>query len=298
MRDRTLRKRYEESVLSEAVDPKEIARISALLDRLEQAIPDGVPTFQQALEAAKADVEKLVQGGLLNKIKTTIADPVAKATLLANAVRNGMSQLPTVARLYVPKGSESQGQTLWELTPETKRDGMVKAFVNVFKPKLEDRIADDFLGLVRGNQLPYIKDLKLAVQELLQHLTPANAPQVAQAAANVGTVEVETAAPEPGAKPGSEPAGRARLSNAKQTAPAAAEQTSAATQATAGPTPAQKNLQTNVPRKLTANDTQQMDDIVDFLTNAQRPGSPRLGVDRKAISQVLAALAKNGMLVA
>lgn len=335
LKDRTLGNAYRRRVareghtLLEAVDQAKIQQIQAALDALSGITPDGARIFDQAIATAKQDLGKYLQGGLKQSFKNVFSDPVAKATTLANSIRSGLAQLPAIAKLYLPKGSENETQrSIWEMVPPEKQKDLLATFSKAFKAKIADARLGDLLA---GRGLPYVDNLAAAVQELLQNTNPQAgfklgpqaaaqkepAPEAATANAAPGQAAApddataSQAAPAAGqpvsGQTGQQPAGvpgtpqqaaTPKPSNDVRSQGAQAAQTSKPAQPTQQSEPGQKPVTTGVPRKLTVQDTDQMNDIVDFLTNPKRKNSPKIAVDPQSVNQVLAALAKNGMLFA
>jgi hypothetical protein len=325
LKDRTLKKAYERQTLREGTtllleaDQKVIQQIEQALAALSGITPDGAKIFETAIDAAKQELGKYLQGGIKQTFKNVFSDPVAKATTLANAIRTGLSQLPTIARLYLPKGGENETQkSIWEMVPPEKQKDLLASFTKAFKSDLSKGGLGGAMDLLKGNGLPYITNLQQAVQELLQNTNPQGGFKMGQQAAAQQEPPVQTATPEtaPGqAQPAPGQAGQGpqgaqagaqgtpqapgpKTSNAVQTQGPQVAQTTQPAQPAQQSQPASKPVSTGTPKKLTVNDTDQMGDIADFLTNPKRKNSPKIAVDPKSVQQVLAALAKNGMLFA
>jgi len=333
LKDRTLKKAYERQTLREGTtllleaDQKVIQQIEQALAALSGITPDGAKIFEQAIDAAKQELGKYLQGGIKQTFKNVFSDPVAKATTLANAIRTGLSQLPTIARLYLPKGGENETQkSIWDMVPPEKQKDLLASFTKAFKSDLSKGGLGGAMDLLKGNGLPYIANLQQAVQELLQNTNPQGGFKMGQQAAAQQEPPVQTATPatapgqaEPAtagqAAPTPAPAGQgpqgaqagaqgtpqapgAKTSNAAQTQGPQAAQTTQPAQPAQQSQTASKPVSTGTPKKLSANDVDQMGDIADFLTNPKRKNSPKIAVDPKSVQQVLAALAKNGMLFA
>ena len=333
LKDRTLKKAYERQTLREGTtllleaDQKVIQQIEQALAALSGITPDGAKIFEQAIDAAKQELGKYLQGGIKQTFKNVFSDPVAKATTLANAIRTGLSQLPTIARLYLPKGGENETQkSIWEMVPPEKQKDLLASFTKAFKSDLSKGGLGGAMDLLKGNGLPYIANLQQAVQELLQNTNPQGGFKMGQQAAAQQEPPVQTATPttapgqaEPaaagqaaptpasagqgpqGAQAGAQgtpQAAGAKTSNAAQTQGSQPAQTTQPAQPAQQSQTASKPVSTGTPKKLTVQDVDQMGDIADFLTNPKRKNSPKIAVDPKSVQQVLAALAKSGMLFA
>lgn len=337
LKDRTLKKAYEHKALREGTsllmeaDQKVIQQIDQALAALDGITPDGAKIFSAAIANAKQELGKYLQGGIKQTFKNIFNDPVAKATTLANAIRTGLSQLPTIAKLYLPPGSEKETQkSIWEMVPVEQQKDLLTTFTKSFKADLNKGGLSGAMDLLKGNGLPYIANLSQAVQELLQNTNPQGGFRLGQQAAAQHEPPIQTATPDvaPGqttsaedtntnssaanAKTGDTPqAAQAGAQGTAQAAPVAgnvgnavqtqgtqAAQTTQATEPTQATQPANKPVSTGAPKKLSVQDVDQMNDIADFLTNPKRKNSPKIAVDKEAIQQVLNALAKNGMLFA
>lgn len=310
LKERTLKKAYISKTLREGTtllleaDQKTIQQIDQALEALSGIAPDEAKIFQQAIAAAKLELGKYLQGGIKQTFKNVFSDPVAKATTLANAVRNGMSQLPTIAKLYLPPGGEKETEkSIWEMVPPENQKDLLATFTKSFKSDLSKGGLSGAMDLLKGNGLPYINNLSQAVQELLQNTNPQGGFRLGQQAAAQKEPAIQTATPEAEntqTVPGNTNANTqgANPSNAQQTQSTQAAQPTQATQPAQQSQPTDKTISTGAPKKLTVQDTDQMNDIADFLTNPKRKNSPKIAVDPKTIQQVLAALAKNGMLFA
>lgn len=325
LKDRTLKKAYEQQTLREGTtllqeaDQKVIQQIEQALAALSGITPDGAKIFKQAIAAAKQELGKYLQGGIKQSFKNIFSDPVAKTTTLANAIRTGLTQLPTIARLYLPPGTEKETQkSIWEMVPPEQQKDLLASFTKAFKSDLSKGGLSGAMDLLKGNGLPYIANLQMAVQELLQNTNPQGGFRLAQQATAQQEPPIQTANPETapgqatpapgqagqgpqGAQAGAQGTPQAsapKVGNAVQTQGPQAAQTSKPTQPAQQSEPASKPVSTGTPRKLTAQDVDQMGDIADFLTNPKRKNSPKIAVDPKSVQQVLAALAKNGMLFA
>lgn len=326
LKDRTLKKAYEQQTLREGAtllqeaDQKVIQQIEQALSALSGITPDGAKIFEQAIAAAKQELGKYLQGGIKQSFKNIFSDPVAKATTLANAIRTGLTQLPTIARLYLPPGTEKETQkSIWEMVPPEQQKDLLATFTKAFKSDLSKGGLSGAMDLLKGNELPYIANLQMAVQELLQNTNPQGGFKLAQQATAQQEPPIQTATPEtaPGqATPAPGQAGQGpqgaqagaqgtpqtvaapNVGNAVQTQGPQTAQTTKPAQPAQQSEPASKPVSTGTPRKLSVQDVDQMGDIADFLTNPKRKNSPKIAVDPKSVQQVLAALAKNGMLFA
>jgi hypothetical protein len=301
LKERTLKRVYEQRAqreavpqLLEAVDQAKIQQITAALAKLDGLVPDGANLFNQAIEAAKTDLGNYLRGGVKQFFKNIAGDPVLKATSLANAIRAGLSNLPTIAKLYLPRGMEKEAQrSVLELVPQEKQQQMLAAMVKAFEPETNVDIGSIF----KGNSMPYVKNLQAAVQELLQNVAPNAGFKLAQQAAATPPTEVQQATPPtdkqaaektptPGAEPNSGPssAGAAPTVGSEPTQAAAATNTTQASAPTkAAQAPAtQKKLNPKT-------DRERIDNIAYFLAS-------QTGIDKAAAAKLIAKLAElNGL---
>lgn len=300
LKERTLKRVYEQRAqreatpqLLEAVDQAKIQQITAALAKLDGLVPDGANLFNKAIEDAKADLGNYLRGGVKQFFKSLAGDPVLKATSLANAIRAGLSNIPTIAKLYLPKGMEKETQrSVLELVPQEKQQQLLAAMVKAFEP--ESNV--DIGSLFKGNSMPYVQNLQAAVQELLQNVAPNAGFKLAQQAAATTPPEVQQVTPptEQGAangqdiaqtpKSNSGPANTAPTVSTDPTQAAAATDTTKATAPTQAPkTPAtQKKLNPKT-------DQERISNIAYFLAS-------QTGVDKAAAEKLIAKLAElNGL---
>lgn len=277
LREKTLARAYASKSnardLNEAVDKQKMAQINAALDSLDGLVPDGAASFKQGIESAKAELGKFAQGGIVQAFKNVFSDPVKKTITLANAVRDGMSNLPTLAKIYLPPGGEKETQkSIWELTPTAKQKEMLDTFVKAFKK-------EGIKELLTGPGLPYINNLQQAVQELLQNTNPQGAFKLASQASATQAIPLD-AAPAAAAGSKSDTEGTQKSDQSaptdatdasKQTKPAAVSQVSAKT------------------GKIAADDEAQINDLANFVSRNAK-------VDVTVAKNVITALAKNGKL--
>jgi hypothetical protein len=305
LKDRTLKNVYEQRaqreggpVLLEAIDQQKIQAVQAALDKLSGITPDGAHLFDQAIDAAKQDLGKYLQGGLKQGIKNLFSDPIAKATTLANAIRAGLSQTPQIAKLYVPKGMENEAtKSIWELTPPEKQQQLLATFTKAFKTGFSlANVAD----LVKGNNMPYVSNLSAAVQELLQNTTPQGGLKMGPQAQAVQEPAPETAAPaaQPGAQTAptagqASPTPSAAQANATGTTPTQAPQATSAAKNTVQSQSAQTTQaaqQSKTPTKIVPTDAAAIKDLATYLTK-------KVGLDQASLEKVLTQLAKDQKLV-
>lgn len=322
LKDRTLKKAYEQQTLREGAtllqeaDQKVIQQIEQALSALSGITPDGAKIFEQAIDAAKQELGKYLQGGIKQTFKNIFSDPVAKATTLANAIRTGLTQLPTIAKLYLPKGAEKETQkSIWEMVPPEKQKDLLASFTKAFKSDLSKGGLSGAMDLLKGNGLPYIANLQMAVQELLQNTNPQGGFKLAQQATAQQEPPIQTAdqntqqnapqqapqqqATSPGAQPAkaAEPA-QTPVAPTGTKAPTPPQPLKVATQTGtgAGPTPpggeaAKAPAQPAATGKpLTAADTDKLKQMAYFVKS-------RSGVDEATAQKVIDALATAGALI-
>lgn len=304
LKDRTLKNVYERRAmregapqLLEAVDQQKLQQITQTLTKLEGLVPDGAAIFNQAIEAAKADLGAYLQGGVKQFFKNMAGDPVLKATSFANAIRAGLSNLPTIARLYLPRGAEKEAQrSIYELTPVEKQPQLVQQMVKAFEP--ESKV--DLAALFKGNAMPYVQNLQAAVQELLQNVAPNGGFKLAQQVAATPAPEVEQA-PQPQqagqaptaqgqAEPTPKPAAQSATATTP-TQPAAQTQAAANTAPTTQTQAAQPAQTSSTGKRMSVNDKPAIDDLAAYLTK-------KVGVDAATLTKVLTQLAKEQKLLA
>jgi hypothetical protein len=325
LKDRTLKKAYERQTLREGTtllleaDQKVIQQIEQALAALSGITPDGAKIFETAIDAAKQELGKYLQGGIKQTFKNIFSDPVAKATTLANAIRTGLTQLPTIARLYLPKGGENETQkSIWEMVPPEKQKDLLASFTKAFKSDLSKGGLGGAMDLLKGNGLPYIANLQAAVQELLQNTNPQGGFKMGQQAAAQHEPPVQTAdqpqdqnapaqAPQQQAtSPGAKPAMAASPAQTPKQptqgiapTPPKVAQTAVQTGSGAGATPAGAPPAQGQPaqqpgkgtgRALTATDTDKLKQMAYYVKS-------RSGVDDATAMKVVNALATAGALV-
>jgi hypothetical protein len=208
LKDRTLKKAYEQktvressSVLTETMDPKEIEKITNGLKALQGLVPTEAVVFSTAIQSAVADIQKYMAGGVGQAIKNVLSDPVAKATVLANAIKNGLAQGGAVLQAFIPQDKKQDPGMVWDIVPEENRQNMIKAMVRVFKVNTTNR---SLSSLLKGEQIPYVKNLDIAVTELLQHTNSKGMFDFSAKAKSIQEPQPEssvTAAPGPGNQP-------------------------------------------------------------------------------------------------
>lgn len=325
LKDRTLKKAYEQQTLREGTtllqeaDQKVIQQIEQALAALSGITPDGAKIFEQAIDAAKQELGKYLQGGIKQSFKNIFSDPVAKATTLANAIRTGLTQLPTIAKLYLPKGAEKETQkSIWEMVPPEKQKDLLASFTKAFKSDLSKGGLSGAMDLLKGNGLPYIANLQMAVQELLQNTNPQGGFRLAQQAQAQQEPPIQTAdqdasqqqqnapqqapqqqATSPGAQPAkaAEPAQTPKSpTGTKAPIPPKPLQVAAQTGTGAGPTPpggeaAKASAQPPATgRPLTAADADKLKQMAYYVKS-------RSGVDEATAQKVIDALATAGALI-
>ncbi len=305
LKDRTLKKAYEQltiregaSLLQEA-DQRVIQQITQALEALDGITPDGAKIFDQAIKNAKMDLGKYLQGSIKQTFKNIFSDPVAKATTLANAIRTGLTQLPVIARIYLPKGAEKETQkSIWEMVPPESQKELLSTFTKAFKSDLSKGGLGGAMDLLKGNDLPYVSNLQMAVQELLQNTNPQGGFRLAQQASAQKEPPIQTAdqaqaqtQQQQTTSPGSQPT--------KATDPAQSTKGTTGTKAPIPPTPLQVATQTGsgttaqpsaTGRPLTAADSEKLKQMAYFV-------KARSGVDEATAQKVIDALATAGALI-
>lgn len=298
LKDRTLKNMYEQRAhregapqLLEAVDQQKLQQINQTLAKLEGLVPDGANLFNQAIEAAKTDLANYLQGGVKQFFKNLAGDPVLKATSFANAIRSGLSALPQIVKLYLPKGGEKETQrSIMELTPQAKQQQLIQQMVKAFTP--ESKV--DITSLFKGNSMPYVQNLQAAVQELLQNVAPNGGFKLAQQAAAAPAPEVEQA-PQPNGqaeqtpKPGTE-GPQATAAATQPTTPSEPTQQAQATQGTTASAPTKATQAPTPQKKLNPKtDAERISNIAYFLAS-------QTGVDKASADKLIAKLAElNGL---
>ena len=292
LKERTLKRVYEQRAqresapqLLEAVDQQKLQQITAALAKLDGLVPDGANMFNQAIEAAKADLASYLRGGVKQFFKNIAGDPVLKATSFANAIRAGLANMPAIAKLYLPRGAEKETQrSVMELIPTEKQQQFVQAMVKAFEPETNV----DMTSLFKGNSMPYVQNLQAAVQELLQNVAPNVGFKLAQQANSTPPTEVEQAsAPKGQAEPTPKPGVQQQTQPTTATQPAQVAQAAATTQATA---PAKAAQSVTPQKKLNPRtDKERISNIAYFLAS-------QTGIDKAAAEKLIAKLAElNGL---
>lgn len=300
LKERTLKRVYEQRThreaapqLLEAVDQAKIQQITAALTKLDGLVPDGANLFNQAIEAAKTDLGNYLRGGVKQFFKNLAGDPVLKATTLANSVRAGLANLPTITKLYLPRGMEKETQrSVLELVPQEKQQQLLASMVKAFEP--ESKV--DIGSLFKGNSMPYVQNLQAAVQELLQNVAPNAGFKLAQQAAATPPTEVQQATPPAGQAKGQEiaPTPKPNAAGAQtSTAPTVASeptQAATATDTTKATAPTQAAKAPATQKKLNPKtDQERINNIAYFLAS-------QTGVDKAAAEKLIAKLAElNGL---
>lgn len=310
LKDRTLKNVYERRAagagapqLLEAVDFAKLNQVQQTLAKLEGLVPDGANIFNQAIEAAKTDLANYQKGGIKQFFKNIASDPILKVTLFANALRAGLSALPTIVKLgFLPKGGEKETQrSIFELVPPEKQQQLVQQIVKAFEPGKLDRVAVDIGSFFTGNKMPYVQNLQAAVQELLQNVAPNGGFKLAQQVAATPPAEVQQA-PQPqdqqapaqtqnAAKAQAKPAPKPGATAPAPTQPTAQTQAAANTAPTTQTQAAQPTQTSSTGKRMTANDTAAINDLAGYLTK-------KTGVDQATLAKVLAQLAKEQKLLA
>lgn len=300
LKERTLKNVYERRApradapqLLEAVDQAKLQQITQTLSKLEGLVPDGANIFNQAIEAAKTDLANYLRGGVKQFFKNIAGDPVLKATSFANAIRAGLSNLPSISKLYLPRGGEKEAQrSIFELTPPEKQQQLVQQMVKAFEP--ESNV--DITSLFKGNSMPYVQNLQAAVQELLQNVAPNGGFKLAQQVQATPAPEVEQA-PQPQAQQGQAQQGGQAEQTPKpstvNTQASVATQPTQDAQATATTQASQPTKATQAPtpqKKLNPKtDQERISNIAYFLAS-------QTGVDKAAAQKLIAKLAElNGL---
>lgn len=300
LKDRTLQLSYknrmlkEGKVLLETVDVKKIQGVQQSITALDDALPSEAAIFKKALAACKQDLGKYLQGGVKQMFKNMIEDPVAKASTLANTMHSGLSQLPDIAKPYLPPNTSNEKEkSIWELVPPDKQKELLATFTKAFKADIGK---SSFLDLVKGNSIPYIPNLSMAVQELLQNTNPQGGFRLSRQVASQPEVVV-TATNEPNKETQTTQQAGKPATNVQGTDATDSTKASTGTTATAATTNSNTTKQTTgQAKKLSDANTEEIADLADFLTNKARKGSPGISVDPKVATQLLTALAKNGKL--
>jgi len=302
LKDRTLKNVYEQRerrVVTEAIDMTKVNAAAATVDKLTGLLPDGAAMFQAALKAAKADLQKYARGGVLQGLKNVLGDPLVKTDAMLGAVKAGFAALPGILKLNLPKGMENEGQkSCLELVPQETQKEFLATMQKAFAPAVgSGTLGGDIKGLFTNNNMPYISNLKAAIQELMQNVAPNGAYKLGQQAATI-----QVAAPEP-ADPAAAQADPAAATPAAGQAAAPATAGQAAPTPTAGTTAAAPTQgakaaipptasKVAAPAAAAANkkldpaaDAQKINDIAYFLAS-------QTGVDKEAAAKIIQALAK------
>jgi len=306
LKDRTLKNVYEQRerrVVTEAIDMTKVNAAAATVDKLTGLLPDGAAMFQAALKAAKADLQKYARGGVLQGLKNVLVNPLVKTDAMLGAVKAGFVALPGILKLNLPKGMENEGQkSCLELVPQETQEEFLATMQKAFAPALgSGTLGGDIKGLFTNNNMPYISNLKAAIQELMQNVAPNGAYKLGQQAATI-----QVAAPEP-ADPAAAQADPAAATPAAGQAAAPATAGQAAPTPTAGTTAAAPTQgakaaipptasKVAAPAAAAANkkldpaaDAQKINDIAYFLASQS-------GVDKETATKIIQALAKaNGL---
>ncbi len=287
LKDRTLKNVYERkercentAQLLEGVDLQKLAAVQNVLAKFRNLVPQEATIFNKAIEDAKTDLESYRQGGVKQFFKNIMSDPVLKATSFANAIRDGLANLPAIARIYMPQGAEKETQrSVLEMIPQEKQQQFIEAMTKAFAP--ESKV--DVKALFTGNAMPYVQNLQAAVQELLQNTNP-------QAAFKMSN-QIQTV-PAPVVQQASQP-NQQQPTNAAAPTPTAA---ASAPQQTTNTTPtqsaaaAQKPVQSKTPTRVAPDDKAAITDMAAYLTK-------KVGLDQASLERVLTQLAKDQKLM-
>ncbi len=291
LKDRTLKNVYEQrdrrengGQLNEAgLDANKMQEYLNALSKLEGLVPHEAAMLNKAIEDAKNELNKYIQGGIGQSIKGIFSDPVAKAVNFANSIRAGMTSIPALAKGYLNSQQQQETQkSMMELVPPEKQKQLIATVAKAF-----------------GNKLPYVNNINAAVQELLQNTNVqglfknaqqiAATPQIAPPPAQPQGQAAGQASPTPGAEPDPFPASAAGAAASGQptagtnaAAPSTAATAAKTTTATAPSAPAQPATNKRLDA---AADAQKVNDIAYFLASQS-------GVDKQAATKIIQALAK------
>jgi hypothetical protein len=297
--ERTLEKKYQNKALREGrllleADQKKVQQIINALAALENITPAAATIFNQAVKNAKLELGKYLQGGIKQSFKNLFSDPVAKASTLAYAIRTGLSQLPTIAKLYLPPGSERETQkSIWEMVPVEDQKELLATFTKAFKTELSKTGA---MELLKGQGLPYVNNLQVAVQELLQNTNPQGGFKLAQQAKaqqepdvqSASGQDLETSSPTQQASATDQPQQSPTASGQQTKAPVAPTppQTTAQSAETQSSTPETAATQTNTGKRLDPKlDAEKLKQLAYFV------GS-QAGVDAGTAEKIVNALSR------
>ena len=274
LKDRTLKNDYERrnirenaGIIQEAgLDPVKMKEYENAVDKLKDLVPPQAAIFNKAIEDAKNELIKYIEGGVGQTIKGIFGkDPVAKAVNFANSIRAGIANIPALAKTFVPPGSEKETQkSFLELVPTDKQQQLISVMVKAF-----------------GGKLPYVANMTAAVQEMLQNTNPQGLYKNAQAAAAIQQV----------APPPAQPAAQAaNATGAQPTQASAAADAAKGSAPTTSATAPSTSPTTSTPKKITVKDTAAIADLANYLTK-------KVGLDAPTLTKVLTQLAKDQKLV-
>lgn len=287
LKNRTLKNHYErrsltESTLVEAIDLKKVEAASNAIAKLEALIPPNANMLRKAIEAAKTDLQKAANGGLVQGIKSAFGgDPLLKTSAMINALQTGFAALPKVLGMYLPQEARQEGQrSTFELIPPEKQQQFIDTMTKAFAPTSTGSLTGDVKAMFSNNVMPYVNNLNAAIKELMMNVAPNGAFKLGQQAAAAPKPEIVKATPEPASQAaatapttGSEPT--------QSSTAAATTQATAPTQAAKAPTP-QKKLNPKT-------DSDRIANISYFLAS-------QTGVDKAAAQKLIAKLAElNGL---
>jgi len=91
-------------LLLEAMDPEDLQKVTAIVQKLDTIKSPELPHLSQAIEQAQAELNKYTGGGPIaaawSKLKTKVGidNPVVKVTTFADALERGFSQIPTILK--------------------------------------------------------------------------------------------------------------------------------------------------------------------------------------------------------
>lgn len=91
-------------LLLEAMDPEDLQKVSAIVDKLNTLKAPELPHLSAAIEQAQAELNKFTGGGPIAKawanLKTKIGidNPVVKVTTFADALERGFAQVPQILK--------------------------------------------------------------------------------------------------------------------------------------------------------------------------------------------------------
>lgn len=270
LKDRNLRINYKQqlmregNVLLEAADHNKVAEILKSLDNIT---PDGAAIFDKAIADAKLALQKYAQGGIKQFFKNIFDDPVSKTIALSTGIRGGISQIPAAIKPYLPKTTENNDVSIWELINDPQQqEQMLQTFIKLFTAPVLKSDIKNLASLVKKEQLPYVSDLKQAVTELLQNVSLDQVTQFAQQANNI---------PNPGLARTTVAPDTKRTQQDKQTQPAKPAQQAQQPVAQAEPNAA---------------------DIANYLTSKDRINTPITDVQPAVIEKIVDILIKQKLL--